>query len=76
MSSPTGTVARVMMISVKRFWSSVCASPAVSASSVLPVPAWPSSVTKSMSGSSSRFSAKFCSRLRAVMPQMAWRAWV
>ena len=30
MSSPTGTVARVMMISAKRLWSSVCASPAAS----------------------------------------------
>ena len=69
MSSPSGIVTRVMMISLKRFVSSVCVRPAASVSSVLPVPAGPRIVTKSMSGSSSRFSAKFCSRLRAVMPQ-------
>jgi len=38
----------------------------------LPVPAVPVSVMKSMSGSISRFSAKFCSRLRAVTPQTAF----
>ncbi len=74
MSSPSGIVTRVMMISTKRFDSSVCMSPAASVSSVLPVPAGPRIVTKSMSGSMSRFSAKFCSRLRAVMPQTLWRS--
>ena len=34
-----------------------------------PVPAVPARVTKSQSGSISRLSAKFCSRLRAAMPQ-------
>src|SRR5437879_344277 len=43
--------------------------PAASVRRVLPVPAWPSSVTKSIAGFMSRLSAKFCSRLRAVMPQ-------
>ena len=76
MSSPTGTVARVTMISAKRLVSSVCDSPAASASSVLPVPAWPISVTKSHSGSISRLSAKLCSRLRAVTPHTAFFAWV
>ena len=41
----------------------------------MPVPAWPSSVTKSMSGFISRLSAKFCSRLRAVMFQIAFLWW-
>ena len=41
MSSPSGIVTRVMMISAKRFDSSVCMSPAASVSSVLPVPAGP-----------------------------------
>ncbi|CPK75180.1 Uncharacterised protein [Bordetella pertussis] len=50
--------------------------PAASASSVLPVPAWPSSDTKSHSGFMSRFRAKFCSRLRAVMPQTLFLPWV
>ena len=63
-----------MMISMKRLRSRVCARPAASASSVLPLPAGPSSVTKSISGSISRLSAKFCSRLRAVMPQTLWRS--
>ena len=69
MSSPTGTVTRVMMISEYTLNSSVSMSPAASVSSVLPVPAWPSSEMKSTSGFMSRLSAKFCSRLRAVMPQ-------
>ena len=68
MSSPSGTVTRVMMISMKRLRSRVCVS------SVLPLPAGPSSVTKSISGSMSRLSAKFCSRLRAVMPQILCRS--
>ena len=74
MSSPSGIVTRVMMISLKRLWSSVCASPAASVSSVLPVPAGPSTVTKSISGSISRLSAKFCSRLRAVTPHTLLRS--
>ncbi len=37
MSSPRGMVTRVMMISLKRLWSRVCASPAARVSSVLPV---------------------------------------
>ena len=74
MSSPSGIVTRVMMISTKRFDSSVCMRPAASVSSVLPVPAGPRIVTKSISGSMSRFSAKFCSRLRALTPQMLWRS--
>jgi hypothetical protein len=39
MSSPTGTVTRVMMISAKSLVSSVCVRAAASVSSVLPVPA-------------------------------------
>ena len=74
MSSPSGIVTRVMMISAKRFVSSVCMSPAASVSSVLPVPAGPRMVTKSISGSMSRLSAKFCSRLRALMPQTLCRS--
>ncbi len=74
MSSPSGMVTRVMMISAKRLRSSVCSRPAASASSVLPVPAGPRIVTQSISGSISRLSAKFCSRLRAVMPQTLWRS--
>ncbi len=45
-------------------------------SSVLPVPAWPSRVTKSTAGFMSRLSAKFCSRLRALMPQTEFFACV
>ncbi|MNR14617.1 hypothetical protein D3C85_1311020 [compost metagenome] len=56
--------------------SSTCVMPAASAKSVLPVPAWPSSDTKSHSGFISRFMAKFCSRLRAVMPQTLFLPWV
>ena len=52
MSSPTGTVTRVMMISEYSFCSSVIARPAASVSRVLPVPAWPSRVMKSTSDSS------------------------
>src|SRR2546427_727333 len=37
-------------------------------------PAGTSTVTKSICGSISRFSAKFCSRLRAVTPQTLWRS--
>src|SRR6187551_359063 len=70
MSSPSGMVTRVMMISTKRFDSSVCMSPAASVSRVLPVPAGPRMVTKSISGSMSRLSAKFCSRLRAFTRQL------
>ena len=73
-SSPRGMVTRVMMISTKRLVSRVCMRPAARASSVLPVPAGPSTVTKSTSGSMSRFSAMFCSRLRALMPQTLLRA--
>ena len=72
MSSPTLTVARVTMISVYRRSSSTWVSPAASAISVLPVPAVPVRVTKSTSGSVSRFMAKFCSRLRVVTPQTAF----
>ena len=43
--------------------------PAARVRRVLPVPAWPRRVTKSTSGSMSRFSAKFCSRFLEVMPQ-------
>ena len=67
--TPTGTVTRVMMISLYSFCSSVMAKPAANVSRVFPVPACPSRVMKSISGSISRFRAKFCSRLRAVMPQ-------
>ena len=68
-SSPTEMVARVMMISLKRLCSIVWVRPAASVSSVLPVPAWPSSVTKSMFGSIRRLSAKACSLFLALMPQ-------
>ena len=57
MSSPSGIVTRVMMISAKRLCSSVCTSPAASVSSVLPVPAGPRIETKSTSGSIKRLSA-------------------
>ena len=67
-SSPTGTVTRVMMISEYIFLSSTWVSADAKVSKVLPVPACPSKLTKSTSGSISKFSAKFCSRLRAVMP--------
>jgi hypothetical protein len=40
---------------------------------VLPVPAGPRMVTKSTLSDISRLSAKFCSRLRAVMPQTLLR---
>jgi hypothetical protein len=65
-----------MMISAKRLFSSVCVSAAARVSRVLPVPAWPSRVTKSISGFISRLRAKFCSRLRAVMPHTAFLAWL
>ena len=74
MSSPRGIVTRVMMISAKRLFSSVCISPAASVSNVLPVPAGPRMDTKSMFGSINRFNAKFCSRLRAAMPQTLCRS--
>jgi len=76
MSSPTLTVARVTMISVYRRSSSTWVRPAASAISVLPVPAVPVRVTKSTSGSISRFMAKFCSRLRVVTPQTAFFRWL
>ena len=71
-SSPTLTVARVMMISVYLRSSSTCISPEARAKRVFPVPAVPVSVTKSISGSISILSAKFCSLFRAVTPQAAF----
>ena len=76
MSSPTLTVARVTMISVYRRSSSTCVSPAAKAIKVLPEPAVPLKVTKSTSGSISKFMAKFCSRLRVVTPHTAFLRWL
>ena len=74
-SSPTLTVARVMMISEYLLSSSTCIRPEARANRVLPVPAVPVSVTKSISGSISILSAKFCSLLRAVTPHAAFLTW-